>query len=67
MDLDDIDFDNLRQDLIDYFGPATPSYPIAMSDVINVETASDLELLNIAASIGWDINNYVKGDYTNQF
>lgn len=54
----DIDFDRLRDDLIDYFGSALPIYPVSMMDLIEVENASDEELIQIALNNGFDLDNY---------
>lgn len=59
IDIDDIDFDSLRDDLRDYFGSATPYFPFAMVDVINVDSCSDLELLNIINQTNLNIMDYV--------
>lgn len=53
-----IDVDELRDDLIDYFGSATPEYPVAYMDVIKVQNASPYELVQIAIENGFDLNNY---------
>ena len=55
----EIDFERLRHDLLDYFGSATPFFTIAMADVIRIEKASDIELLNIINETDLDINNYI--------
>ena len=62
IDINDIDFVSLRNDLIDYFGMATPYNPIAMADVVNVESASDMELLNIINNTDLNLLDYVHGD-----
>ena len=62
IDINDIDFDSWRSDLIDYFGSATPIMPFAMSDVVNVETASDIELLNIINNTSLNLLDYVSGE-----
>lgn len=55
-----IDFDKLRQDLIDYFGTAmTVGFGAAIIDISKVENASNEELINIAKQNGFNINNYV--------
>lgn len=55
-----IDFDKLRQDLIDYFGTAmTMGFGAAIIDLSNIENASNEELINIAKQNGFNINNYV--------
>jgi hypothetical protein len=53
-----IDIDALREDLINYYGTAMSSYPIAMMDLINVETASDEEIVDIAIQNGFDLSDY---------
>jgi hypothetical protein len=53
-----IDFDKLREDLIDYFGTAMGSFPIAVMNVTEVEKASDRELIRIAAQNGFDLSDY---------
>ena len=53
-----IDYESLRDDLIDYFGAACPFYPIALIDIIKVEKASDEELVNIAINNGFNLSDY---------
>ena len=53
-----IDIDAWREDLINYYGTAMSSYPIAMMDLINVETASDEEIVDIAIQNGFDLSDY---------
>ena len=62
IDVNDIDFVSLRRDLLDYYGTAVSSSPFAMSDVVNVETASDMELLNIVNNTSLDITDYISGE-----
>jgi len=59
-----IDSDNLREDLIDYFGSAMQVNPVAMMDLINVEKASDAEVVNIAINNGFNLSDY---DSSNDF
>lgn len=55
-----IDFDKLRQDLLDYFGTAmTMGFGAAIIDLSNIENASNEELINIAKQNGFDLNKYV--------
>ena len=49
-----IDFDKLREDLIDHFGTAMGTFPI----VAEVETATDRELIRIATQNGFDLTDY---------
>ncbi len=53
-----MDFDSLREDLIDYFGSASGIIPIAMADVIEVETADEDKLIDIAQDAGFDLDDY---------
>ncbi len=55
-----IDYESLRQDLIDYFGTAmTVGFGAAIIDISKVENASNEELINIAKQNGFNINDYV--------
>ncbi|MBQ8427547.1 MAG: hypothetical protein IJX16_07320 [Clostridia bacterium] len=53
-----IDFDKLREDLIDYFGTAMGTFPIAVMNVAEVESASDRELISIATQNGFNLEDY---------
>ncbi|MBR2070929.1 MAG: hypothetical protein IJ981_05815 [Clostridia bacterium] len=53
-----IDFDKLREELIDYFGTAMGTFPIAVMNVAEVESASDRELIRIATQNGFDLSDY---------
>ena len=58
-DTTEIDFDNLRSDLLDYFGTAAFSIePLAMADVARVENADEDELAQIARECRWDLRKY---------
>ena len=54
-----IDIESLRSDLLNYYGTATPIFPMAMMDVINVEKASFEELIELAQKNNIDINDYI--------
>lgn len=56
-----IDYKKLREDLIDYFGSAMALFPVAIIDVTRVESASNLELLELAKQNGFDLSNYELG------
>ena len=59
--MQEIDFERLREDLVDYFGSAMfNGFPAAVIDVTQVETASNEQLIQIAQSNGFDLNNYIK-------
>lgn len=53
-----IDYEKLRQDLMDYFGSAMGIFPVAVMDVIRVENATCDELLEIANQNGFDLSKY---------
>ena len=57
-----IDTDDLRDDLLDYFGTAMQVNPVAMMDVIRVENASEAELASIAFRNGFNLADYDKSD-----
>lgn len=56
----EIDINKLRNDLIDFFGTAIASNPLAQADLIKVENASPQELINIALSLPdfFDLSDY---------
>lgn len=57
--MNDIDYEKLRKDLIDYFGTAMFSgFGFAIIDVSRVEKANDSELLAIAKKCNFDLNKY---------
>ena len=56
-----IDYEKLKEDLIDYFGSAMGLFPMAIIDVTRVESASNLELLELAKQNGFDLSNYELG------
>ena len=59
IDIDEIDIERLREDLIDYFGTAlTNEY--AMVDLITVQTCRDEELVRIALKNNINIDDYRK-------
>ena len=59
MDLEIIDYERLRRDLIDYFGSAMFSgMPMAIVDLSDVEMASYEELLMIAQRNSFDLREY---------
>ena len=53
-----IDYEKLRNDLIDYFGTAFTLNPLAMVDLFRVQNASDEELVDIAKRNGFDLTKY---------
>lgn len=57
-----IDIERLREDLINYFGTASFYNPIAMMDLVNVESASDKEVIQIAIQNGFDLDRYIKSE-----
>ena len=58
-----IDSEQLRKDLKDYFGTAMfGGSPLAMMDMVQVESASEDELVEIAKRNGFDITDYFRLD-----
>lgn len=61
INLEDIDIERLREDLIDYFGTAAFNFaPQAMLEVEKIERASARELIEIADDNGFNIEKYLK-------
>lgn len=57
--MQEIDYDRLRNDLLDYFGTAAFSVSqLAMADVVRVENADEAELTEIAHESKWDLDEY---------
>lgn len=58
-----MDYESLRQDLMDYYGTAMHSgFPMAVIDLSGVESASDSELIRIAEREGFDLSEYEADD-----
>ena len=61
MNIENIDYEKLRADLIDYFGSAMfVGLPMAIMDLSNIETASYEELIKIAKKNKFDLTKYQK-------
>lgn len=45
------EIENLRKKLIDYYGSATPFFPIATADVIRIEQMTDKEIIEEAQKL----------------
>ena len=64
--MNEIDYEKLRNDLIDYYGTASYNgFPIAIIELSNVENASYEELINIAIKNNFNLNNYKKEEIKN--
>ena len=60
INIENIDIDKLRQDLIDYFTSAMfLASPVALIDLTRVENAGEEELVQIAINEGFNLNNYI--------
>lgn len=46
---------------MNYYGSAVPTYPAAIMNVIEVQNATDEEVLNIAINNNVDLNDYSNG------
>lgn len=61
IDINDIDIERLRKELIDYFTSAMFfASPIALVDLTEVENANDEELIIIAINNGFNLKNFIK-------
>ena len=61
LEIEDIDIERLRQDLINEVTAAMFIVsPIAMMDLTKIENASDEELIKIAVNHGYNLEAYVK-------
>ena len=60
-----IDIDELRRDLMDYYGSATQSgFPMAVVELSEVENASAYKLIELARRAGFDLADYsVESDF----
>lgn len=54
-------YEDLRKELLDYYGTATGAFPAAWGDVIEVERADHAELLRLAREAGIDISRLKEG------
>lgn len=57
-----IDIEKLRYDLMDFYGAGTPFMPAMIMEVINLENASDEEVLKEAIKQKVDLSKYVEQD-----
>lgn len=53
-----IDYEKLREDLIDYYGTAMMVMPMAMMELSEVQRASNEKLIQLAINNGFDLSNY---------
>lgn len=51
MEYTDLEIKRLRKKLIDYYGSATPFYPMATADVIRIEQMTDKEIVKEARKL----------------
>lgn len=57
-----IDYEKLKQDLIDYYGTAMMYNPMAVTTLSHIEKASNNELIGIALKNNFDLEDYkIKG------
>ena len=57
-----LDSDRLKHDLTEYFGSATPFYPMAMMEVEDIKIATDDQLRNIANNSIFNPDDYETDD-----
>lgn len=58
VDIEEINIEKLRYDLIDYFGTAMEMSSVALLDLNKVENASDEEIVRIALNNGFNLDMY---------
>ena len=59
--MENIDIEKLRQFIIDYYGTAMiNSFPTAMTDLLEVENASNEKVLSLALKNSINLNNFTK-------
>lgn len=56
---EEINYEKLRRDLIDYFGTAIVYNPMAVIELSEVESANDSKLEQIAIENGFNLSDYV--------
>ena len=56
----ELDVEKLRRALMDYYGTAMSSHPMAMMEVSTVERASERELVKMARRAGIDVDDYME-------
>ena len=54
----EIDIQSLKKDLLDYFGTASSYNPTAIMNIVEVEQASPLKLIEISKNNNFDLNKY---------
>lgn len=59
----EIDYEKLRKDLIDYYGTASQIFPMAIIELSKVERASNEQLIDLALSNRFDLSNYINSPY----
>lgn len=53
-----VNSEELRKDLMDYFGTAMKFMPMSMMEISRVEKATKEELIKIAKENGFDLSKY---------
>jgi len=56
-------YEDLRNELLDYYGTATGPFPAAWGDVIAVERADHAKLLRLAREAGIDTSDLLDDSY----
>lgn len=57
--MNNIDYERLRKDLIDYYGTAFPlGFGVAIIEIEKIKKATNDELIVIANKCNFDLNNY---------
>lgn len=61
IDINDIDIERLKSDLINYFEGAffVGGFGAALMDITQIENANDYEVVQFAINNGFNLNNYL--------
>lgn len=54
----DIDYEKLRRDLIDYYGTASQIFPMSIMEISKVERATPNQLIELANKNGFNVSDY---------
>ena len=62
--MNNIDYERLRKDLIDYYGTAIPfGFGVAMIEIEKIKRATNEELIVIANKCNFNLNDYKTNTY----
>ena len=62
-----VNVENLRQDLINYYGAASTCNPIFLAAVAEIESATPSRIIEIASTTNINLNNYQSNENNNTY